>query len=324
MKEFVKISIERLKLVYQWVTKIFLAESHFRLPLWRKLWLNMQGYLVDQYVIYDFAHRDKREYLSEFDWYRSRRINGDYSFILNNKLVCADLLKQYTNTPATYVSRSGKAMMLADGRIASDKDVHLIGYREGGFTLDLEPVSEESLLNLLHKSKDWFLSEYVRQAEYLNHIYGKTANTIRMIALRDPKTLQFKLFFAVQRIGTSGTVPVDNGSRGGLIAKVDLDTGILSEARCLHNLDVHTVHPDSGNPIRGVKIPNWEQLKTQILDLSDKFPYLSFIAWDILATEEGFCVIEANTSSGVNIIQLWGGQKNGELGDFYRAHGIIK
>ena len=52
---------------------------------------------------------------------------------------------------------------------------------------------------------------------------------------------------------------------------------------------------------------------------------MHFIAWDILIMEDGeICIIEANTSSGVNIIQLWGGQRNGELGDFYRYHGVIK
>ena len=51
---------------------------------------------------------------------------------------------------------------------------------------------------------------------------------------------------------------------------------------------------------------------------------MDFIAWDLLITEEGISVIEANTSSGVNIIQLWGGQKKGELGDFFRYHNVIK
>lgn len=50
---------------------------------------------------------------------------------------------------------------------------------------------------------------------------------------------------------------------------------------------------------------------------------MHFIAWDILLTSDGPCIIEANTSSGINIIQLWGPQRNGELGDFYRAHRVI-
>ncbi len=165
----------------------------------------------------------------------------------------------------------------------------------------------------------------MKQHQYSDDIYDKTVNTIRLITLRDIHTHQFKIFFAVQRIGTSATIPVDNGSRGGLVAKIDLDTGILSEARCLHNRNVYKVHPDSGASIEGAQIPNWEKIKKQMLELANKMPYMHFIAWDILIMEDGeICIIEANTSSGVNIIQLWGGQRNGELGDFYRYHGVIK
>ena len=61
-----------------------------------------------------------------------------------------------------------------------------------------------------------------------------------------------------------------------------------------------------------------------MLELTNKLPYMYFIAWDIIITPNGISVIEANTSSGVNIIQLWGGQRYGELGDFYRHHRAIK
>ena len=347
MKEFVKISIEKLKLVYLWFTKILFAKDHFRVAPWTKLRLNLQGYLVDQYAIYDFKHRSQKEYLSEFDWYRSRRINGDYSFILNNKLVCAEMLGHYTRVPETYACRVGKRpILLRDGTPATQdnllqllrrhqtailkpigygkgKGVHIITF-DDGFHLDHAPITERALWELLQQEKDWFLSEYIRQATYLNEIYPHTANTIRLITLRHPETQAFEVFFAVQRIGTAKTFPVDNGSRGGLVAKIDLQTGTLSEARTLHTLDVLETHPDSQAPIKGVQIPNWQALQQDILALSNRFAYLSFIAWDLLVTDDGFCVIEANTSSGVNIIQLWGGQRNGPLGDFFRAHGIIR
>ena len=58
-------------------------------------------------------------------------------------------------------------------------------------------------------------------------------------------------------------------------------------------------------------------------DVCRKIPYMDFIAWDLLVTDEGICVIEANTSSGVNIIQLWGGQRQGELGDFFRYYNVL-
>ena len=190
--------------------------------------------------------------------------------------------------------------------------------------IDLKPMSDEEFIAYLKDRDNWFLSEAMEQHSYLNKIYDKTVNTIRFITLRDPKTHMFKVFFAVQRIGTKETIPVDNGSRGGLVAKIDLETCLLSEARCLHNRNVYKVHPDSGAPIEGVQVPGWQQLKRDMLELADKLPYMHFIAWDILITEEGHCIIEANTSSGVNIIQLWGGQRNKELGDFYRYHKVIK
>ena len=145
-----------------------------------------------------------------------------------------------------------------------------------------------------------------------------------MIVLRDTPEREFELAFAVQRIGAGWTGSVDNGSKGGLIANVNIATGELSEARTLHDLMVYNVHPDSGHPIKGVVIPNWESIKKGVLEVSSHFPYLDIIAWDILPTPDGFTVIEANTSSGVNIIQLWGPQRYGRLGQFYRDHGIIK
>ncbi len=347
MMQFAKICFSKLILLYLWIAKILLAKDHFKVNFFTRLRYNLRGYLADQYVLYDFAHCDWREYLSEFDWYRSRAINGDYSFILNNKPVCSDILKQYVRVPQTYALKMGRRITLSDGKAATDTvllellrekkisivkpisrgkglNIFLIAYQSGGFSCNGRPISEQALLRLLNKKKEWFLSEYIHQADYLNKIYDKTANTIRLITLRDPGTQRFKSFFAVQRLGTKQTEPVDNGSQGGLIAKIHMETGALSHARSLHNTNVYVQHPDSLAPIEGVIIPNWKQLQQELVQVAEHFPYLSFIAWDILVTDDGYCVIEANASSGVNIIQLWGGQRNGELGDFFRSHRVIR
>ena len=109
-----------------------------------------------------------------------------------------------------------------------------------------------------------------------------------------------------------------------MTAKIDIETGILTSAKCIQRTVDFDRHPDSNSPIKGVKIPNWDNVKKEMLALANKFPYLYFIAWDILLTEEGIAIIEANTSSGVNILQLWGGQRKTKLGDFYRYHKVIK
>ena len=341
-----RFTIKKIKLVLLYFRRIIFAKNNFKVSFFTKLRMNIfGGYLADQYVIYDFKHNDKKPYLSEFDWYRSRYINEPFDFFLNNKIMCTEVLKQYTNVPEIYViknrgvlSRIGKSVLTYDevfDAIREHKqvfikpygagkgtDVYRFDYIDGQFYVDGEQTTIERLKKIMDSYDNWMICQGITQAPFSASLYDKTVNTIRLITFRDIETEKFRVFFAVQRIGTKETIPVDNGSRGGLVSKIDLETGELSEAKSLHSLEVHDVHPDSGAPIKGVIVPGWEDVKKEMLRLSELMPYVNFIAWDIVLTEDGINVIEANTSSGVNIIQLWGGQRYGELGDFYRHHKV--
>lgn len=346
MLKFAKKCFNKFRLFVLYFRRIIFVKNHFKCSFIKKLRANLGGgYLADQWMLYDFDHNDKKEYLSEFDWYRSRYINEPFDFILNNKIAAAEVLKQYVRVPASYMIKNKgfltnfdstpmeyeeaisllkekKMLFIKPYGAGKGNGVNILIYRDGQIFVDKTSYTEEEFIKFLKGRDDWFLCESMKQHSYSDAIYDKTVNTIRMIVMRDIHTNKFKIFFAVQRIGTSATIPVDNGSRGGLVANIDLETGVLSEARCLHNRNVYKVHPDSGAPIEGAVIPDWEDIKAEVLALTNKMPYMHFIAWDILKTEEGICVIEGNTSSGVNIIQLWGGQRYGELGDFYRHHKV--
>lgn len=349
MIKFLKKVEKKLKLILLYFVRIVFVKNNFKVSFFTKLKANLcGGYLADQYVLYDFKHRDKKEYLSEFDWYRSRYINEPFEYIMNNKIACTEVLKQYAYTPEIYFIKN-KGVLAREGQdvcqysdvlemLKLKENLFMKPFGEGKgngvyqlacidnkFYVDRKESSQEVVAGLLKKNDNWMLCKTIEQADYLNKIYDKTKNTMRVITFRDIETHEWKIFFAVQRIGTKETIPVDNGSRGGLVANINLETGELSEARCLHNLEVHEVHPDSKNPIKGVKVPNWDKIKEEILEITRNFPYMHFIAWDVLMTDDDrLCIIEANNSSGVNIIQLWGGQRQGPLGDFYRYHGVIR
>lgn len=341
--------LAKIKLAVLWIVRILFAPNHFGLPLYKRIHYSIfGGYMIDQVAMYDFKRNDKKQYLSEFDWYRSRRINDPYSDMLNNKVVFTQVIERYAKTPEIYCVKKDERLAGMNGHDISSyedlitllksagayvvkpvsagkgKGVYVVKYNGQGIICNDEPHTEQELIDTLRRDKDWFICAYAHQAEYLNKIYPNSANTLRMIVLRSAETHEFELCFAVQRIGADWTGSVDNGSRGGLIAKVDIQTGVMTHARTLHNLTIYPTHPDTGAPIEGAVVPNWEGIKSGVLDMSRNFPYLDIIAWDILPTDNGFEVIEANTSSGVNIIQLWGPQRYGRLGDFYREHGIIK
>lgn len=348
MATFLMQAFNKLKLFTLFWIRIVFVKNHHKLSFYKKIKANFGGgYLADQYVLYDFDHNDKNEYLSEFDWYRSRFINDPYNNMLNNKVICTDVLKQFIKVPEIFFVKTKNKMVSYENRSSSydeviiklkkektlymkpinagkGKNVRKFDYNDEVFKIDEKVVLEQDILKLIEDQKGWFISQTVHQADYLNKIYDKTTNTLRMIALKNYDTNIFELFFAVQRIGTKQTIPVDNGSRGGLVCNVNIETGELSEAKSLHSLTVHAVHPDSKSQLKGTKIPGWQAIKNDIVELSNEFPYLNFIAWDVLVTEQGPVIIEANTSSGVNIIQIWGGQRQKGLGDFYRKHNVIK
>ena len=346
--DFFRKALKKIKLFVLYWKRIIFVKNNFKVGFFTKLKCNIfGGFLADQYVLYDLKHNDKKQFLSEFDWYRSRYINEPFDFAFNNKVICAEILRQYMRVAENFFIKNKNILYDFKSGVKNDQDVldclikrerliikpfalgkgngvHLLRYDGHKIYIDEKETTEQGLFELLDKGNEYIICEFIRQHQYADELYDKTANTIRLITMRDIETHEPKIFFAVQRIGTSGTIPVDNGSKGGLVCKIDIETGTLSEAKCLHSTETYHSHPDSGKEFKGVRVPGWQNIKKEILQVSDKLPFMDFIAWDILVTEEGFCVIEANTSSGVNIIQLWGGQRQGELGEFFRHYNVIK
>lgn len=348
MESWVKKRLRAIHLVLLYVSRIIFAKNHHKVSFRQKLSANLRGgFLADQYALYDFAHHDRWDYLSEFDWYKSRYINSPHNFMLNNKVICAEMLRPYVDMPKILIVKTrgryigpdgcqldevslislfpiGQAVYFKPMSAGKGKDVLRIEADGESFNVNGKTISPGALGKMLSSRDNWYISEHAKQGSYSASLYDKTTNTVRFIVLKDAETASFKAFFAVQRIGVKSSIPVDNGSRGGLVAKIDMASGELSHAQTLHSLDVHDVHPDTGAPIKGVVVPGWDKVKAEVLAMSDHFWWLNLIAWDLVLTDIGISVIEANTSSGVNIIQLWGGQRNLELGDFYRQHGVIK
>ena len=98
---------KKLKLfVLYWRRIVFCQESLQSAPF-QKLRANIcGGFLADQWILYDFDHNDKGEYLSEFDWYRSRYINEPFDFLLNNKIAAAEIFEAVREVPESYMIKN--------------------------------------------------------------------------------------------------------------------------------------------------------------------------------------------------------------------------
>ena len=176
---------------------------------------------------------------------------------------------------------------------------------------------------------DGFLIETgIRPHPYASAINPNSVNTIRVLTLKDPDTGKPFVAGAAHRFGTHRTGCVDNFSRGGLCALVDVETGTLSAAKSnpgLYPSDRHPRHCDSGAAIEGVTVPYWEEAKELCLKVASIIPGLLHVGWDVAITGNGPVIVEGNArTANPNIIQAHRPLLvNPRVRRFYEFHGIL-
>ena len=306
----------------------------------------------NEYYWFDLKHNDYREYISDFERVRSRSINGPYKFLLDNKLVFEELFGRYIKIPTVYAWASNGMLYGRNGftvnndnvldfirtngsavlkwvRGAAGRGTYIIHF-DNAFYVNGEPMAEETVQALFSAYGEAILCEYVRQSSFEDELYPFATNTLRIICAKKKGERTARIIKAVQRIGNEESRPVDNVSAGAIACEIDLETGVLDSgviAKAHHKLDgpkFLEFHPDTGAQLKGRVIPNWQAVKQQIEDLTNAFPYLNFVAWDVLLTDEGICVIEGNASAGVMMFQVRRGVRSEELGEIYRSYGVIE
>lgn len=324
--------------------KIFKVEQEFKVPFLRKLKMNFLGFTSDQYIRYNLKEDYIGDYISEFERWKSRTVNGRYNLVLDDKIIFQEVFMKYVDIPKNIAwVRNGKVYDLKGSCIQDNeiidilekhekvyikpvygsgggRGVHLIRKLKDNIYMDDRIIKIEDIKNL----NDYIVVEFVEQHRYSREIFDKSTNTIRLITTMDSSENVVNILHAVHRIGVKTSIPVDNCRRGALAAKVDINTGILGGAKTYFDTRVYDYHPDTKKSIKGVKVPHWDHIKTKIIEVAKKFPYIPFMAWDIVITENSFSVIEINASTGLDLLQIWEGERNNLLGDFYREHNIIK
>jgi hypothetical protein len=103
------------------------------------------------------------------------------------------------------------------------------------------------------------------------------------------------------------SAPIDNWSAGGLSTEVDLTDGTLGKgARYPFSGTVqwYSSHPDTGAQIEGQSIPHWEAIQDGVLKLAEQYSHLPYLGWDVVPTENGFKIIEANDCTDVDLLQV--------------------
>jgi hypothetical protein len=267
----------------------------------------------------------------EADWYRQIRgdtdgvisnaerehelhgLNGHYAYVLDNKALFGELLAlNALPTPRLFACHCGGHWHWTGGGEAALRD-HLA--ETGRFVIKPTLGSKGRAIQIersmdsiaRYRGEDAILTGFVEQAAYAQTIFPGALNTIRFLMLRDDMDAPVAAA-AIHRFGTVSSAPVDNFSAGGLVTKIDLETGRLSEAITIapdNRVVRHTAHPDTQSAIAGVTVPHWQGVLDLVLALGGAFPYLAYVGWDIAVTEAGPVVIEGNAHPSLRFFQLY-------------------
>lgn len=143
------------------------------------------------------------------------------------------------------------------------------------------------------------IEEYIVQHPTYAALNASSVNTLRVITYAPPNGAA-RVAGAYLRIGRQGAL-VDNRTAGGIIAPVDQATGVLGIATDgTTRREVYRLHPDSGQPIEGVRLPYWTESLALAEMALDAFPKMRFAGFDVAVTADGPTLIEINNYPGIN------------------------
>lgn len=353
MKEKILVGAGIQRYLVKWLLP---GHGKFKVNFKQRLSVLFYGFMPDQAIFYDFKKNNRKDYLTDWEMYtKAIKINAGYTELINNKLAFTDFMSSHVKMAQTpgYFMKGRVVPLQADGPRTAQEPVEFLklhmqdgqsymikkfdaGSGEGifritrsgdEFLMNDKTISLENLIAKMRKLNNYMISEAVEQADYAKKIFPKTANTIKFITLIDPDTEESFLAACCHRFGSERSIPVDNVGKGACLARVDVETGLMSPVYLVRDrkLTWITHHPDTGEQISGVYVPNFSEVKEKILELHNSIKYIKYMAWDVVIQNDGFVLLEGNANTDMAGIQPFRPfLANPKVRNFYQHHGVIK
>jgi hypothetical protein len=123
--------------------------------------------------------------------------------------------------------------------------------------------------------------------------------TVRIVTILDERGAP-EVVSATVRLPSDPAANVDNMKAGGLLAPVDLASGVLGLACKGYGGGDYRDHPVTGAMIVGRVLPDWDAARTLVRRAhAQAFADYALIGWDVAITPSGPLLIEGNGKPGV-------------------------
>lgn len=205
-------------------------KTKVNVPLNIRLKLLIKGFFSWHYILYDLKNNDIKDYLSEYERRKTRFINGKAAYILSDKLVCDQILRQYVRTAniysiimngiiysmhdkvsmtsvkdiADYLEKIGPLVLKPNSGTDGGKGVIVVKLINGKIISNGRQLGMHEFSKLIGSLDNYIICEYIKQGEYGKSLFSETVNSIRILTMMSPDDNKPFIATAVQRIGTKG------------------------------------------------------------------------------------------------------------------------
>lgn len=275
----------------------------------------LSGFIPEEFLMFGLYRMDKRvwnQYLSGAE--RKRKVfqicTEKSRAIFTDKYKTYELYKPYYHRDVIKIEQMNDLEPI--NCFIEKHDRFIVkptgGYQGTGVHIVDARVEKDAVIDDVMGCVPCVLEELIVQADALEKFHPNSVNSVRVVSCLTPKGVE--ILFAILRMGVGENV-IDNIGAGGIVAAIDIDTGMVCSDGYRYNGDVFKEHPDTDVKICGTTIPYWTELLQIVEELSVIIPEQKIIGWDFALTNDGWSIIEANHSPSCKSIQMiQGGIKN--------------
>ena len=266
----------------------------------------------NEYFGFHFREKSIKErtgYISDLyrlNYYRRLNIDENEKRKLDHKWACYERLKDLFKREIIQIeSRDQKEEFLA---YAAKYERFMIKPVDGSLGKGIRIIdrgeyenAEALFTDIFSQAGPFVCEELIISKEYLSKLHPQSCNSVRMFTYNDAGSIKYVC--AWLKAGTGDAI-VDNGGAGGVVAAIDMETGIVAYDGANEAGDRFSVHPDTGIPFKGIQLQEWDALKELTKQAALAYPTVPFIAWDVAHGERGWQLIEGNSQGQMWIYQL--------------------
>ncbi len=262
------------------------------------------------YTRFEFHKKSRRErnrYLTLYRYKGLLKQFGWHSAPVNGKIAEYQTFAEYIHRPWMIADKSTEQQIIKD--FITKQGVVFAKPNHGDQGKGVKKIKAEdstAIEELIEVcKKDAYVVEgAIEQVSEIAEINPSSINTVRAYTLLKSNH-ETQILGIMLRVGRKGS-HVDNWGSGGVGYDFDVETGVcVGYGRDKKN-NPYIFHPDSNVQMVGFRLPDFENLKKIIIELTHKVPQARFVGWDIAITPNGYELVEMNCPGGHDFLQAFG------------------